>query len=135
MTRPGGMVSLIEFTQNLAWFDLVFGLLDGWWLFNDGRKHVLADRNRWQKSFTQAGFGDTLFTDANSAESRTLGVLTGFNTPVRSEPLPCLIAKSSKGMTVETVVYKTIGDLDLKADIYIPDDPRIEHANRPIGQS
>jgi hypothetical protein len=42
MLRSDGFVSLVEFTQNIYWFDLVFGLLDGWWLFEDGRPHVLG---------------------------------------------------------------------------------------------
>ena len=43
MLRPQAVLCLVELTRNLYWFNLVFGLLEGWWLFNDGRKHVLAD--------------------------------------------------------------------------------------------
>ena len=33
---------LLEMTQQLPWVDLIFGLLEGWWLFDDGRRHALA---------------------------------------------------------------------------------------------
>lgn len=36
-----GCVVLVESTQRSAWYDLVMGLLDGWWLFDDGRKYAL----------------------------------------------------------------------------------------------
>lgn len=42
LVRPGeGCVALIELTQNLPWYDLVRGLLDGWRLFDDGRNYAL----------------------------------------------------------------------------------------------
>lgn len=47
LLRPHGFVSLVEFTSRMSWFDLVFGLLEGWWLFNDGRKYVLASPEFW----------------------------------------------------------------------------------------
>ncbi|KAG7409220.1 Methylphloroacetophenone synthase [Fusarium oxysporum f. sp. rapae] len=42
LLRPrDGCLALIELTQKLAWYDLVWGLLDGWWLFDDGRTCAL----------------------------------------------------------------------------------------------
>jgi hypothetical protein len=35
---PGGILCLVELTRGLLWFDLVFGFLEGWWLFEDGRR-------------------------------------------------------------------------------------------------
>ncbi|KAI1076802.1 hypothetical protein F5B20DRAFT_572644 [Whalleya microplaca] len=36
-----GCVALIEVTQKLAWYDLVWGLLDGWWMLDDDREYPL----------------------------------------------------------------------------------------------
>ncbi|KAL8850364.1 MAG: hypothetical protein Q9221_004684 [Calogaya cf. arnoldii] len=47
LLRPHGFVSLVESTSRMFWFDIVFGLLEGWWLFNDGRKYVLASPEFW----------------------------------------------------------------------------------------
>ena len=49
LLKPHGFVSLVEFTNRMFWFDLVFGLLEGWWLFNDGRKYVLASPEFWAR--------------------------------------------------------------------------------------
>ena len=51
-----GFISQVEFTRNMFCFDLVFGLLEGWWLFEDGRTHVLAETDFWGKAMTAAGF-------------------------------------------------------------------------------
>ncbi|KFX85686.1 hypothetical protein O988_09926 [Pseudogymnoascus sp. VKM F-3808] len=63
LLRPGGFFSLIEFTTRLYWLDLVFGLLDGWWLFEDGREHCLADESFWEASLKAAGFKDVVWAE------------------------------------------------------------------------
>ncbi len=45
MLRRDGILCLVELTRNLYWFDLVFSLLDGWWLFEDSRNHAIADES------------------------------------------------------------------------------------------
>lgn len=37
LLREGGFIMLSEVTQIMDWYDLVFGLLSGWWAFTDGR--------------------------------------------------------------------------------------------------
>ncbi|KAL4789322.1 S-adenosyl-L-methionine-dependent methyltransferase, partial [Aspergillus venezuelensis] len=61
---PGGFCALIEFTTRLYWLDLVFGLLDGWWLFEDGRNHCTADEAFWKAILEASGFSDVLWTEA-----------------------------------------------------------------------
>ena len=56
MLRPDGILYLVELTRNLFWFDLIFGLLEGWWLFEDGRKHILADESLWKHHLDCSGF-------------------------------------------------------------------------------
>ena len=54
--RPGGFLLLLEVSTNLPWFDLVFGMLEGWWLFDDGRTQVEADERTWERSLKGAGY-------------------------------------------------------------------------------
>lgn len=66
LLRPdvdGAFLALIEFTERLFWLDLVFGLLDGWWRFTDGRRHCLASEAFWKDSLVKAGFGQVSFTE------------------------------------------------------------------------
>lgn len=63
MLRPGGFLAVVELTQRLFWLDLVFGLLEGWWLFEDGRKHCLADESFWKASLEAAGYSRVVYTE------------------------------------------------------------------------
>ena len=113
MLRPDGFLSLVEFTRNMFWFDLVFGLLEGWWFFNDGRKHVLADETFWESSLKRAGFKHVTWTCGDSPEANTLRIITGF---VEANKLGDQKPKTD----METVVYKQTGQLSLYADVYYP---------------
>ena len=113
MLRPDGFLSLIEFTRNLFWFDLVFGLLDGWWSFNDGRKHVLADEKFWESSMKRAGFKHVTWTCGDSPEANTLRIIAGFPEANKVESL-------APNVDMETVVYKGTDRIPLCADIYYP---------------
>ena len=39
--RPDGFLMMLEMTQTLRCVDIIGGLLEGWWLFDDGRPHTL----------------------------------------------------------------------------------------------
>ncbi|KAF1852234.1 uncharacterized protein K460DRAFT_374054 [Cucurbitaria berberidis CBS 394.84] len=78
MLRPDGLLSLVEFTENIFWFDIVFGLLEGWWLFEDGRQHVLASEIFWRKSLRQAGYSSVALSDGNTRECQTLRIISAF---------------------------------------------------------
>lgn len=73
-----GVFCLVEFTRSLYWFDLVYGLLEGWWLFDDGRVHALADEKFWEKILKNAGFEEVKWTDGDSAESQTMRLICAF---------------------------------------------------------
>lgn len=73
MLRPGGFLALIELMPRLYWFDLVFGFFEGWWMFNDGRQHCLADLDFWQDSLIKAGFEEVAWLDEDEGRSRTVG--------------------------------------------------------------
>ncbi|OTA83740.1 hypothetical protein M434DRAFT_83728 [Hypoxylon sp. CO27-5] len=107
MLSPDGVLCLVELTRNLFWFDLVFGLLEGWWLFSDGREHALASEQRWNQSLRTAGFNWVDWSDTSSAESDILRVI---------------IASPYAVTPAQTVTFKRVDGLDLQADIYFPSE-------------
>lgn len=79
LIRPeGGMLCLLELTRPLAWLDCVFGLLDGWWRFGDGRRYALIDEERWKGTLTGAGFHHVDWTDDGSRESQQFRLITAW---------------------------------------------------------
>ena len=132
MLQPDGFVSLVEFTRNLFWFDLVFGLLEGWWLYEDGRQHVLASENFWDRSIRAAGFKHVTWTDGSSEEAQTPRIITGFPAEPASELSKP--KKPSRRPKIETLVYKQAGETTLYADDYVPCDIK-PGEKRPIGIS
>ena len=144
MLRPDGFVSLVEFTRNMFWFDLVFGLLEGWWLYEDGREHVLADEKFWDRSMRTAGFKHVTWTDGSSEEARTLRIITGFvaepSVGIASpmEIVPSMEVAKPKRLArkplIQTISYMQVGKTTLHADIYVPSNI-IPGRKRPIGMS
>ncbi|KAL5355203.1 hypothetical protein BJX96DRAFT_181164 [Aspergillus floccosus] len=55
--RPDGFLLLLEMTEQVPWVDFIFGLLEGWWLFEDGRQHALQPATHWKKILTSVGYG------------------------------------------------------------------------------
>lgn len=127
MLRKDGFLSLVEFTRNIFWFDLVFGLLDGWWSFEDGRTHVLADETFWERSLKDAGFKHVAWTSGETLEANTLRIITGF----QEEPT---VKSDSEGIPTETVIFKQVGETSLYADIYYPRLSEIPHSKMPVGK-
>ncbi|KAJ0420596.1 hypothetical protein BJY00DRAFT_323834 [Aspergillus carlsbadensis] len=130
MLRPHGMLCLIELTRNLPWFDLVFGLLEGWWLFNDGRSHALASESLWDARLREAGFNWVDWTDNALQESDILRLIVASPTRPSASPLPS--APSSIPARVETVTYAHRDGLQLMADIYYPHATDATGTKRPI---
>ncbi|KAK2037271.1 beta-ketoacyl synthase domain-containing protein [Colletotrichum somersetense] len=133
MLRQDGAVALIEMTPTrpLYVFDVIVGLLEGWWLFEDGRKHALASTERWKQAFMDAGFRNVLWSDGPSLEARTVRVICGFQSQQhavprdQSETITTADRKSTKddyqtGVRIQEVVYKTVGSREIHADIYCP---------------
>lgn len=135
MLRYDGILCLIELTRNLFWFDLVFGLLEGWWLFNDGREHVLADETRWERCLRAAGFQWVDWSDSTSEESNILRIITAspFNVLpyVRSSTHDGIETKDGQQMQ-ETLAFKEVDGLSLKADIYYPSDRVTSSQSLPL---
>ncbi|KAH6623650.1 hypothetical protein F5144DRAFT_658610, partial [Chaetomium tenue] len=66
--RPDGLLMLLEMMGILHWVDVVWGTLEGWWLFDDGRTHAIVKEKRWEQSLLNAGFKHVEWTDGNLPE-------------------------------------------------------------------
>ncbi|PSF37367.1 beta-ketoacyl synthase [Aphanothece hegewaldii CCALA 016] len=67
-----GMLVLLEGTQPLRWFDLIFGLTEGWWKFSDTEirsSYPLISANQWIKLLENQRFihSVTLSSDSQQA--------------------------------------------------------------------
>ena len=111
-----GFMVLSEVTQLVDWYDIVFGLLDGWWLANDGSIYPLQPPESWVRSFEQAGFSRISYSRGLSAESNTQRLLVASNDQKATAP-------AHGGETrpdMQTVVYKEVDGTQIEADIYLP---------------
>ena len=111
-----GFIVLSEVTQLVDWYDIVFGLLDGWWLANDGSTYPLQPPESWVRSFEQAGFSNISYSQGPSPESNTQRLLVASNSqkvikPPRAE---------EKRPAMQTVVYKEVDNTQIEADVYLP---------------
>lgn len=138
--RDDGALCVLEFTRILYWFDLVFGLLEGWWLFSDGRQHALASESFWDKSMRAAGYKHVSWTDGTTEEAKTLRLVCAFKgarAPAKEEqssaPSSSGTVVKRSGVPMEEIVWKQVGDLSLSADVYYPKTPDPPGKKRPIG--
>ncbi|KAK0645193.1 Non-reducing polyketide synthase andM [Lasiodiplodia hormozganensis] len=79
LLRPGGgTLCLLELTRPLRWLDCVFGLLDGWWRFDDARDYVLANEEHWRTQLLEAGFGRVEWSGSgNCIEEKVFRLILG----------------------------------------------------------
>src|SRR3546814_8964818 len=68
MLAPGGLLLLVESTQPQVWWDIVFGLTEGWWRFRDTDlrpDHPLLPADGWRSVLIEEGFGETVAVAAD----------------------------------------------------------------------
>ena len=136
MLRPDGVLCLVELTRNLFWFDLVFGLLEGWWLFEDGRKHALADERLWERCLNAAGFEWVDWTDSTSQESDILRVITASLVKTEQPTTVQMDARDGERLdSRQSLVFKNVDGLDLQADLYYPSETVDSGTSLPVGES
>ncbi|MBO3463553.1 type I polyketide synthase [Aetokthonos hydrillicola] len=59
LLAPGGMLVLLEATTRTRWVDLIFGLLEGWWKFQDHElrpDYPLLSRSNWKQLLSETGY-------------------------------------------------------------------------------
>lgn len=67
--RKDGFILILEMTRTVYWVDMIFGLLEGWWLFDDGREHAIAHQDRWARDLHSVGYGHVEWTDGSHPEA------------------------------------------------------------------
>ena len=72
---PNGILMMLEMIEPLYWIDMIFGLFEGWWLFDDGRTHALTPVSRWKKDLQAVGFGHVDWTDGVRPETNVNKVI------------------------------------------------------------
>ncbi|EUC36127.1 hypothetical protein COCCADRAFT_34414 [Bipolaris zeicola 26-R-13] len=63
MLNAHGVLVLSEITTKIDWHEVVFGLLDGWWLANDA-DHAIQPPEVWMKFMRQAGFPSASYSQS-----------------------------------------------------------------------
>ena len=121
----------------------MFGLLEGWWLFEDGREHALADERQWEQSLHASGFEWVDWSKSLSAESNILRIITAspHKLALESTISRLLLGSNDKvngsgghDARKEAVAFKEIGGLHLLADIYYPPEAVELGRELPVGQ-
>jgi SAM-dependent methyltransferase/acyl carrier protein len=135
MLREDGALTLVEITKDMFWLDIVVGLFEGWWLFEDIRSHALVSETHWERCMRGAGFREVVWTDGSTPEAQTVRIIAGFPS-VRPDS-----KSSSKGskstpaqVSMETVVYKQLGNIAIHADVYYPLSSGSTSRKMPIGK-
>ena len=79
MLNPNGFMILSEVTRIINWYDIVFGLLDGWWLSAGGDEYPLQPPHSWMADFEKAGFLYRSYTRGPTEDLNTQRLLIGGN--------------------------------------------------------
>ena len=121
LLRKDGFIMLSEVTRIVDWYDLVYGLLDGWWAFQDSRTYPLQPADDWMRDLHEAGFETAAYSRGQTEESNTQQLIIGSTRPNKvlhaSEPIKTGLRQSYR---VETLPYKIVEDTEIMADIYFP---------------
>lgn len=124
---------LSEVTRIVDWYDLVYGLLDGWWAFKDSRTYPLQPVGNWIRDLKEAGFESASYSRGDTEESNTQQLIIGSTRPSKvpsiSKPLQ---ARLSQSYRTETMPYKIVDGTEILADVFFPEAPATTGA-MPIG--
>jgi acyl transferase domain-containing protein/acyl carrier protein len=72
-----GILILSEVTRTIDWYDMCFGLLDGWWLAGNGTEYPLQPASVWMDALSEACFASFGFSKGSSEEAKTQRLLVG----------------------------------------------------------
>ncbi|KAL2802933.1 hypothetical protein BJX63DRAFT_437407 [Aspergillus granulosus] len=85
--RPDGFLMMLEMTGTLHWVDIIFGIFEGWWYFDDGRTHAITHESRWAKDLQAVGYGHIDWTDGVRPENKLEKLIIAFASGGRYERL------------------------------------------------
>ncbi|KAI0123144.1 hypothetical protein BJ170DRAFT_703922 [Xylariales sp. AK1849] len=76
---PGGVVVLSEVTRVVDWYDICFGLLDGWWLAEGRTIYPIQPAEHWMSVFDTAGLASHSHSGGFTPESTSQQLLVACN--------------------------------------------------------
>ncbi|KAI9811990.1 MAG: Type I Iterative PKS [Pycnora praestabilis] len=121
LLRDGGFMILSEVTRILDWYDLVFGLLEGWWLATDGRDYPLQSPEAWLGYLKDAGFSSCSYSGGSSEEANTQSLIVGSTVRDQRPAINGMApTKPAKTYNMDTYTYKIVDGLEIQADVYYP---------------
>ena len=118
--RPDGFLMLLEMTEQAPWCDFIFGLLEGWWLFEDDREYVLTPATHWEKTLHSVGYGHVDWTEGKIPESNLQRLIIahasgpkydrGVMPPSPPEPAPALTDITDRQAVIDAYIHKYTKD-------------------------
>ncbi|KAK5656795.1 hypothetical protein OQA88_4343 [Cercophora sp. LCS_1] len=107
--RPDGFLMMLEMTETLPWVDIIFGLLEGWWLFDDGRQHAIAHQSRWEQELHSLGYGHVDWTDGHLAENHIQRIIIAMSSGAKFDRL-AIPDKASTATDSDTATRAAVVD-------------------------
>ncbi|KAF2008704.1 ketoacyl-synt-domain-containing protein [Aaosphaeria arxii CBS 175.79] len=119
-----GIVILSEVTKSIDWFDMCFGVLEGWWLAGRGSEHPLQSTAVWMAAFKNAGFLSLGFSQGSTLETNTQQLLVGckrhWPSQTMATPPSDVVSGKMETFELETMIYKDVSGIQIEADVYLP---------------
>ena len=88
LLAPSGMLVLLEIMEARGWPDLPFGVLDGWWRFDDAYRSddPLVGPRVWRQALAEAGYGEVDLLAPAAGNNGGAVILARGPARVRPEP-------------------------------------------------
>jgi acyl transferase domain-containing protein/NADPH:quinone reductase-like Zn-dependent oxidoreductase/SAM-dependent methyltransferase/NADP-dependent 3-hydroxy acid dehydrogenase YdfG/acyl carrier protein len=98
LLKPGGQLVLVEVTAKMGWIDLIFGMTDGWWRFDDAVRsdYALLSPERWHAFLADQGFVATAALGAPQAQGEDRSFLLHQAIILAQKPLHAVQPASAK---------------------------------------
>jgi acyl carrier protein/SAM-dependent methyltransferase len=131
----GGVLVLSEVTRVIDWYDVAFGLLDGWWVAEGRTAYPLQPAEWWMSTFRVAGFACASYSRGATPEANTQRLLVACTkqwlSPTGDYGITASPAEKEDAFHLKTMVYKEVSGVKIHADVYFPRRPG--KAPMPIG--
>ncbi|KAM4060065.1 acyl transferase domain-containing protein [Hirsutella rhossiliensis] len=106
LLKSGGRLALLEFTVPTVHTGLIFGMLPGWWLSDDGRKGGPLDVSTWDESLRCCGFSGVevelpdFYTRAEHELSLLISTAGQEERPLDVEPTGVMAGKYRRNLSI-----------------------------------
>ncbi|KAI8961031.1 hypothetical protein F5Y11DRAFT_367017 [Daldinia sp. FL1419] len=108
--RPDGFLLMLEMTCTLYWVDIVFGLFEGWWLFDDERTQAVAHELQWERALHAVGYGHVDWTDGALKENKCEKLIIAMASGERCERLPISSSPPIKSLSADLTARQAVVD-------------------------